>query len=158
MAYLISKSRISSDVIVLVTSSNCRIFSSRRFFFSPTLMLLPPNFWLPCSTLTNSPSFFNRKTSTALSRLSDGWRYKFFFCCLFVTNENSKPWAASRGRKMRKTEEIKKTMKRKCRKSGSFYEWAHFHQYDFYLIYGDKTVSFKSIKLSNVKHSIMFEI
>lgn len=69
IVYLISKSRISSDVIVLVTSSNCRIFSSRFFFFSPELL---PSF-CPCSTLMNSPSFFRRKTSTALSRLSDGF-------------------------------------------------------------------------------------
>lgn len=73
--YLISKSRISSDVIVFVTSNNCRIFSSRFFFFSPLLVVLPPVFAFcccPCSTLMNSPSFLSKNTSTVLSKLSDG--------------------------------------------------------------------------------------
>lgn len=55
--HLISNSRISCDenVGLFVTSSNCRIFSSRCFFFL---------FSFPCSTLIKSHSFFNNTVST----------------------------------------------------------------------------------------------
>lgn len=65
LTHLISKSRISSVVNLLVTSNSCRILSSRCCFRRL--------FSLPCSTLTKSPSCFSRSVSTELSRLSDAF-------------------------------------------------------------------------------------
>lgn len=143
MAYLISKSRISSNVIVLVTSSNCRIFSSRFFFLSLPALLPLPSFWEPCSTLTNSPSFFKRNTSTALSRLNDGCR-RFPITNVFQINNIR----SDTDRKKKKKEE-KKDDDEKTNEAKVVFVCAHFTSTRFYLIYCDKTVPAKSIELSN---------
>lgn len=133
IAYLISKSRISSDVMVLVTSSNCRIFSSRFFFLSPILAALP-SFW-PCSTLTNSPSFFSRKTSTALSRLNEGCRhFPIITTNVFHVERNQEKKTIRKRRKKWVVSELKEKPKRQ-----SGFVWAHFHQSDFYVIYCNNT-------------------